>query len=185
MKLQSRWVYSTICGLLLIALTLTVAQAQGPPLPQPESMTVDRSLSEADADQMIKTARLFYAFWDTGNAEYASAAVDDDFRDNTVPAGRPQGPKGLLYASQTFRSAVPDLRCTIKDLLVSGDKITARLLFTGTHKGEFMGHPATGKPVTFFAIDILHIRGGKIVEDWHLEDNLTLLEQLGVVSLKK
>jgi len=71
---------------------------------------------------MIKTARLFYAFWDTGNAEYASAAVDNDFRDNTLPAGRPQGPKGLL---QTFRSAVPDLRCTIKDLLVSGDKITA------------------------------------------------------------
>src|SRR5258706_8415998 len=185
MKLQSRWVYSTICGLLLIALTLTVAQAQGPLLPKPESMTVDRSLSPADAAKMIKTARLFYAFWDTGNAEYASAAVDNDFRDNTLPTGRPPGPKGLLYASQTFRGAVPDLRCTIKDLLVSGDKITARLLFTGTHKGEFMGHPATGKPVTFFAIDILRIRSGKIVEDWHLEDNLTLLEQLGVVSLKK
>ena len=185
MKLQSRWVYSTICGLLLIALTLTVAQAQGPLLPKPESMTVDRSLSPADAAQMIKTARLFYAFWDTGNAEYASAAVDNDFRDNTLPAGRPQGPKGLLYASQTFRSAVPDLHCTIEDLLVSGDKITARLLFTGTHKGEFMGHPATGKPVRFFAIDILRIRGGKIVEDWHLEDNLTLFEQLGVVSLQK
>jgi len=81
MKLQSRWVYSTICGLLLIALTLTVAQAQGPLLPKPESMTVDRSLSPADAAQMIQTARLFYAFWDTGNANYASAAVDNDFRD--------------------------------------------------------------------------------------------------------
>jgi predicted ester cyclase len=185
MKLNSTWHWSMICGLLLITLNPTAAQAQTPPLPQPESITV---ASPADSDrsaQMIKTARLFYAFWDTGNAEYASAAVDTDFRDNTLPAGRPQGPKGLLYASQTFRSAVPDLHCTIEDLLVSGDKITARLLFTGTHKGEFMGHPATGKPVTFFAIDILRIRGGKIVEDWHLEDNLTLLEQLGVVSLKK
>ena len=185
MRLNSTWHSSVIFGLLLIALSQAAAQAQGQPLPQAESITVDRSLSPADAAQMIKTARLFYAFWDTGNAEYASAAVDNDFRDNTLPAGRPQGPKGLLYASQTFRSAVPDLRCTIKDLLVSGDKITARLLFTGTHKGEFMGHPATGKPVTFFAIDILRIRGRKIVEDWHLEDNLTLLEQLGVVSLKK
>ena len=155
------------------------------PQPKPESMTVDRSLSSADAAQMIKTARLFYALWDTGNSEYAAAAVNNDFRDNTLPAGRPQGPKGLLYASKAFRSAVPDLHCAIEDLLVSGDKVTARLLFTGTHKGEFMGHPATGKPVTFFAIDILRIRGGKIVEDWHLEDNLTLLEQLGVVSLKK
>jgi predicted ester cyclase len=148
-------------------------------------MTVDRSLSPADAAQMIKTARLFYAFWDTGNAEYASAAVDNRFRDNTLPEGRPQGPKGLLYASQAFRSAVPDLHCKIDELLVSGDKITARLTFTGTHKGEFMGHPATGKPVRFLAIDVLRIRGGRIVEDWHLEDNLTLLQQLGIVSLKK
>ncbi len=185
MKLNSTRNWSLICGLLSIALTQTVAQAQTPPLPQPESITVDRSLSAGDAAHLIKTARLFYAFWDTGNAEYASAAVDNDFRDNTLPAGRPQGPKGLLYASQTFRSAVPDLRCTIKDLLVRGDKITVRLLFAGTHKGEFMGHPATGKPVKFFAIDILRIRGGKIVEDWHLEDNLNLLEQLGAVSLKK
>ena len=185
MKLNSTWHCSIICCLLSIALSQTAAQAQGQALPQPESITVDRSLSPADAAQMIKTARLFYAFWDTGNAEYASAAVDNDFRDNTLPEGRPQGPKGLLYASQAFRSAVPDLHCAIEDLLVSGDKVTARLLFTGTHKGEFMGHPATGKQVRFFAIDILRIRGGKIVEDWHLEDNLTLLEQLGVVSLRK
>jgi predicted ester cyclase len=185
MKLNSKWHWSIICGLISIASTQTAAQEQSSPLPQPESITIDRSLSKADAEQMIKTARLFYAFWDSGNAEYASAAVDDDFRDNTLPEGRPQGPKGLLYASQTFRSAVPDLHCTIEDLLVSGDKITARLLFSGTHKGEFMGHPATGKPVRFFAIDVLRIRGGRIVEDWHLEDNLTLLQQLGVVSLKK
>lgn len=185
MKLNSTWHWSIICGLLLIAPTQAAAQAQTHSLPQPESMTVDRSLSPADGAQMVKAARLFYAFWDTGNAEYASAAVDHDFRDNTLPEGRPQGPKGLLYASQTFRNAVPNLHCTIEDLLVSGDKVTARLLFTGTYKGEFMGHPANGKPVRFFAIDILRIRGGKIVEDWHLEDNLTLLEQLGVVSLKK
>ena len=185
MKLNSTWHWSIICGLLSIATTQAAAQAQGPSLPQPDSITVDRSLSKADAAQMIKTARLFYAFWDTGNVEYAFAAVDNNFRDNTLPEGRPQGPKGLLYASQTFRTAIPDLHCTIEDLLASGDKITARLLFTGTHKGEFMGHPATGKPVRFFAIDILRIRNGKIVEDWHLEDNLTLLEQLGVVSLKK
>src|SRR6266851_3822514 len=185
MKLNSTLNWSLICGLLSIALTQTVAQAQTPPLPQPESITVDRSLSAGDAAQMIKTARLFYAFWDTGNAEYASAAVGNNFRDNTLPEGRPQGFKGLLYASQTFRSAIPDLHCKIEDLLVTGNKITARLTFTGTHKGQFMGHAPTGKPVRFFAIDILRIRGGRIVEDWHLEDNLTLLEQLGVVSLKK
>src|ERR1700730_1478188 len=185
MTLRSARCWSTVFSLLAIVPTHTLAQAQGLPLPEPKSMTVDRSLSKADAAQMIKTARMFYAFWDTGNAEYASAAVDNDFHDNTLPPGRPQGPRGLLYASQAFRRAVPDLHCKIEDLLVSGDKVTARLVFTGTHKGEFMGHPATGKPVRFSAIDVLRIRNGRIVEDWHLEDNLTLLQQLGVVSLKK
>jgi predicted ester cyclase len=91
----------------------------------------------------------------------------------------------LFFASRAFRRTLPDLRCRIEDLLVSGDKVTARLTFTGTGKGEFMGHAATGRAVKFFAIDILRIRGGRIVEDWHLEDNLALLEQLGAVSLKK
>jgi|SRR5271157_69489 len=98
MKLSSAWCGSLICGPLAIVPT-QAAQTRGLPLPQPESITVDRSLSKADAAQMIKTARLFYAFWDTGNAAYVAAAVDSDFRDNTLPEGRPQGPKGLLYAS--------------------------------------------------------------------------------------
>jgi hypothetical protein len=112
MKLNSTSHWSLICGLLSIALTQTAAQAQGPLLPQPESMTVDRSLSQADAAQMIQAARLFYAFWDTGNAEYASAVVDNDFRDNTLPEGRPQGPKGLLLRFADFSKcrARPSLR---------------------------------------------------------------------------
>jgi len=173
-----------MCCLLAMVSTEMPAQLQGS-LPQPESMTLDRSLSDTDVAQMIRAARLFYAFWDTGNSEYLSAAVENDFRDNTLPEGRPQGRTGLLFASQTFRSAVPDLHCKIEDLLLSGDKVTARLTFTGTHKGEFMGHSGTGRPVNFFAIDILLIRGCKILHDWPLEDNLTLLQQLALVSLKK
>jgi len=65
MKLNAIWQWSIICGLLSIALTQTAAKAQGPVLPQRESITVDPSLSKTDAAQMIKTARLFYAFWDT------------------------------------------------------------------------------------------------------------------------
>ena len=107
MKLSSAWHWSMMCGFLAILLTQTAAQAQGPPLPQPESMTVDRSLSKADAAQMIKTARLFYAFWDTGKAEYASAAVDNDFRDNTLPEGRPQGPKACSTLRRLFEVPCP------------------------------------------------------------------------------
>lgn len=151
-------------------------------LPQPKSMTVDLSLKPKEATAMVQTAQRFYGFWNTGNEDLISQAVASSFFDNTLPKGRPQGPEGLAFASRNFRKAVPDLRCTIEDLVVSDNKATARLSFTGTYKGEFMGRTPTGKPVHFFAIDILHIRNGKIVEDWHLEDNLTLMQQLGVVS---
>jgi predicted ester cyclase len=142
---------------------------------------VDASLSKEKVEQSIRAARHFYAFWDTGNPEHIKQAVAPFFIDNTLPPGRPQGPQGLLFASRSFRAAVPDLRCTIEDLLVTGDKVTARLSFTGTFTGTFQGKQGHGQPVSFRAIDILHVREGRIIEDWHLEDNLTFLQQIGAV----
>ena len=110
-------------------------------------------------------------------------AVSQHFKDNTLPEGRPQGFKGLLFASKNFRTAVPDLTCTIEDLLVAKDKVTARLSFKGHNTGPISGSKPSRKAVSFFAIDILHIKEGKIIEDWHLEDNLTFLQQTGIVKL--
>lgn len=119
----------------------------------------------------------------TGKESYAKAVLFNNFIDYTLPPGRPQGPAGPLFASKNFRAAVPDLTCAVDDLLITGEKVTARLRFTGHFTGTFMQHAGNGAAVDFFAIDILHIREGKIVEDWHLEDNLALLHQLGVVKL--
>jgi predicted ester cyclase len=58
------------------------------------------------------------------------------------------------------------------------------MVFHGTFKGEFMGHAPTGKPIEFFAMDILHIKDGRLIEDWHLEDNLTLMQQLDAVKMQ-
>lgn len=151
-------------------------------LPQPQSMTIDPSLNSKDAAAMVQAAQRFYAFWNTGNEDFISQTVASGFIDNTLPKGRPQGPEGLTFASRNFRKAVPDLQCKIEDLLVVGDKVTARLTFTGTHNGEFLGKAPTGKPIKFMAIDVLRIKDGKLIEDWHLEDNLTLMQQLGVVA---
>jgi len=151
---------------------------------QPKSITVDQSLDKTSANQMIRAARLFYTFWNTGNPVYADAVMSPAFRDNTLPEGRPQGPEGIKFASANFRKAVPDLTCSVEDLLIVGDKVTARLAFHGTFKGKFMGHQPTNKPVAFFAIDILHIKNGQLVEDWHLEDNLSLMKQLDAVKVE-
>lgn len=184
-NITSRWSTTFATAILLTSLILgNTAHATDTidvTLPKPKSLTVDKSLDKKTAESMIQAARLFYAFWNTGEAKYAQAAVAPSFFDNTLPKGRPQGTSGLLSASRNFRTAVPDLHCTIDDLLVVGDKVVARLTFTGTHKGGFMGKPASGKQVNFLAIDILHMKDGRIVENWHLEDNLTLLQQLGAV----
>ncbi|ACJ77315.1 ester cyclase [Bacillus paranthracis] len=142
-------------------------------MPKAKTMTIDPSLSKMEATEMVHAAQRFYAFWDTGKEELLSQTVTKDFFDNTLPKGRPQGIEGLKFAAQNFRKVVPDIHCKIEDLLVVGDKVTARLSFAGTHNG---------KNISFSAIDILHVKDGKITEDWHLEDNLTLKQQLGLIN---
>ncbi|MFI2207510.1 ester cyclase [Streptomyces sp. NPDC020192] len=97
-------------------------------------------------------------------------------------AGRPQGPTGPVFASKNFRTAVPDLTCELSDVLVTGDEITARLVFRGHFTGTFNDVQGNGQNVDFNAIDIQHVGTDKIIEDWHIEDNERLLTQLGVNS---
>lgn len=176
----------TLASIVLMILS-QIANAETPiddsKLVRPQSITIDKSLDKDKADQMVRAAELFYTFWNTGDPSYLDAVISPGFIDNTLPKGRPQGPEGLRFASENFRKAVPDLSCSLKDLLIVGNKVTARMVFHGTFKNAFMGHAPTNKPIEFFAIDILHIENGRLVEDWHLEDNLTLMQQLNAVKI--
>lgn len=180
---------TSVSTVLIIIATVKIANAttqmkiNDNDLVRPKSITIDHSIDKSTAAQIVHAAELFYTFWNTGDQKYLDVVVSPDFIDNTLPQGRPQGPEGLKFASNNFRKAVPDLTCSLEDLLVVGDKVTARLLFNGTFKGKFKGHPPTNKSIKFFAIDILHIKNGRLVEDWHLEDNLTLLQQLDAVKM--
>ncbi|WP_437303099.1 ester cyclase [Sorangium sp. So ce388] len=151
-------------------------------LPEPRSMVVDASLSKAQADAEILAARRFYAFWSTGDASYLDAAIAPSFTDRTLPAGRPQGPAGPAFASKGFRAAVPDLTCEVEQLIVAGDRVVAHLRFRGHFTGTFGDRKGAGQPVDFIATDILRVQEGRITDNWHIEDNLTLFQQLGVVA---
>ncbi|MEU9795588.1 ester cyclase [Streptomyces sparsogenes] len=153
---------------------------RSPDLVRPQALTVDRSIGSRRAAQEVHLAQQLYTFWNTGKQKYLDAAVSPRFKDNTLPAGRPQGPTGPAFASKNFRTAVPDLTCELSDLLVTGDKITARLVFRGHFTGTFNGVRGKGQKVDFNAIDIQHVGTDKIIEDWHIEDNQTLLTQMGV-----
>lgn len=79
-----------------------------------------------------------------------------------------------------FYRAFPDLTHSIEDILAEGDKVAARVLIQGTHKGELQGIPPTGTRVKYYQITILQIVNGKISEGWRITDSLGCMMQLGM-----
>jgi predicted ester cyclase len=92
------------------------------------------------------------------------------------------GSDGVRQTVTAWRSAFPDLRFTLEDLVVEGDKIAARWTCRGTHHGVFRGMAPTGKQVTFTGMTLYRMAGGKIVEQWTVEDGVSLYQQLGILS---
>ena len=80
-----------------------------------------------------------------------------------------------------FNKAFPDLTRNIVDIVAEGDKVAVSVNITGTYKGEFQGIPATGKQVSFTAMDILTIIEGKITEEWATADMMGLMQQIGAI----
>jgi predicted ester cyclase len=150
----------------------------------PVSVHTPAGADLAQARTVVHTAQVLYTFWTTGDTTFLDQAITADFQDNTRPPERPQGPAGPRAASSAFRTAVPDLTCQLADLYVTGDTFTARLMFQGHFTGTYNGIQGRGQPINFNAIDIQHVgAGARITEDWHLEDNLTFLQQAGLVTI--
>lgn len=97
------------------------------------------------------------------------------------PDSRLKGISQLEEFIQAFRNAFPDLKLQIDDLLVSDDRACTAFTLMGTHGGNFMGIPATQKSVEVQGIVMSRFKDGKIFEDYEILDNLTFLQQLGVV----
>src|SRR5690349_7978752 len=85
--------------------------------------------------------------------------------------------EGLKGQVAMLRAAFPDVRFTVDDLVMDGDKGVARTTMRGTHAGELMGIPPTGKQVAVSGIDIVRFEGGKAVEHWSQSDDLGLMQQ--------
>jgi predicted ester cyclase len=151
-------------------------------LPVPGQSIVAGDLSPAEVAAMRLAALRYDGFWNNGDESLARLALAADFIDRTLPPGRVQGVEGPLAASRMFRAAVPDLQCEVEQLILAGDRAVVHLHFRGHFTGRFGSHEGKGQPVDFIATDIYCIRDGRITDNWHLEDNLTLMHQLGVVS---
>ena len=94
-----------------------------------------------------------------------------------------RGLEGMRSYIEGIETAFPDGRYVLEDVLVDGDKVAVRITARITHAGTFNGIPATGKQAEFWLMSFIRIADGKFAEEWELGDSLSLLQQLGVVSL--
>ena len=116
-----------------------------------------------------------------GNFDAVDKFFAVDGIDHNAP---PDSPPGLGFIKQVHtivRAAFPDVRVTIRDFIAEGDKVVCRFTAYGTHQGEFMDIPPTGKQFTMMEICIYRIKSGKIVECWGLFYEMGMMRQLGVI----
>ena len=128
------------------------------------------------------TRRRFYALISAGDIEGFGALLADDFVEHEETPGLAPTKDGVLEFFRMYRAAFPDLRMDPEDVLASGGKVVARVRATGTHQGEFMGMPPTGKSIDVQLIDILRFDDdGLAREHWGVVDLMAMMQQLGVV----
>jgi steroid delta-isomerase-like uncharacterized protein len=113
-----------------------------------------------------------------GRLEVVDELLADDFVDHSPLPGLPANRDGIRILFGALRAAFPDLRVTIDEQVAEGEKVVTRKTFRGTHGGEFLGAPASGRAVAFEVIDILSVRDGKIAEHRVVFDQLGLRAQL-------
>jgi steroid delta-isomerase-like uncharacterized protein len=115
-----------------------------------------------------------------GNLSIADKLLSPDFTMH-VPLPASPGIDGINEVITTCRAAFEHLNVTIEDIIAEGNNVVARFTARGIHKGNFMGLPATGKPITMTGIEIFRVKDGKITELWGEVNLLGLMQQLGII----
>ncbi len=114
------------------------------------------------------------------------AVIDDIIHPDYVyrtPDEELHGREALRDLFTAYHAALPDLHVSIDDLICTDNKAVLLFTLSGTHENDFMGIPATGKKVNINGMTCSHFDDGQIIEEWELLDQLTLFQQLDVVSL--
>jgi steroid delta-isomerase-like uncharacterized protein len=124
-------------------------------------------------------AETYLTMLNTHDPELVDAFVAEDYRNHNVvvPDGR--------AADRTFWAAffhgLPDVTVTMEDLVVAGDRVVGRFLYRGTHTGDLLGIPATGRPVEMRSIDIWRVEDGLFVEHWDELNLMEVFQQVGAL----
>jgi steroid delta-isomerase-like uncharacterized protein len=129
--------------------------------------------------------RRFHEATNSRDPELISRTIDELFHpDVLIRTPLPieaTGAQAMREVWARLLRVYPDLTVTIEDLLAEGEKVVSRNTVTGTHQGDYMGHPPTGKPVTYEEIIISRFADGRIAETWGVVDVFSQMKQIGVI----
>lgn len=135
-----------------------------------------------DAERNKELVRRFFAeVLNEGNLDRIDALVTPDYRLHAVGFPDPMDREAHKGFVATIRAAFPDWRESVEEIVAEGDRVVARVVGRGAHRGEFMGIPATGRQVEVVSVNIDRIADGRIAERWLLPDTLGLLRQIDAV----
>ena len=135
----------------------------------------------SDENKRIARAVLEELF-EKGNLDAADELIHPDFVNHEAPPGNPQGPAGLRETVAWLRGLWGPMHADVKDEIVEGDKVVARVTMHGRHLGEFLGKPPTGKQYAVEHIHIWRIADGKVIEHWSVRDDLGQALQLRLLG---
>lgn len=116
-----------------------------------------------------------------GNFELFDELFADDFLDHTPQPNRTPDKAGARELYRTLRTAFPDFHAEIHWQTADGDRVTTFKTYHGTHRGEFLGVPPTGRAIHFETVDVMRVRDGKIAEHWGVANLFSLMQQLGAL----
>lgn len=124
----------------------------------------------------------FLEFINTASEALADELISPDAVFHVPGRADPvKGPEGYLEIIAMMRSGFPDIQWSLEETIAEGDKVAARFIMRGTHKGPFFGVPATGRAIQVQAMNIYRLSDGKFVEERGQPDLLGLLQQIGAI----
>ena len=132
------------------------------------------------AERNKERQRLFVeVLQNQGEIDRVDEFVRPDFENYTARPGSPSGPEGVRSGLAAFRAGFPDHDAEVVHMVAEGDLVATYKTFTGTHTGEFLGIPATGRRATIRVMDVVRYRDGRIAEHWSVVDLAGVRAQLG------
>lgn len=138
----------------------------------------DQATTQDLQAQNIALYRQFADGVGSGRLEAIAEVLAADIQLPTIADLAEPSPAGLTQVNQQFRASFPDLHGTIEQIFAFGDWVAARIRWTGTNTGEFMGKPPTGKTISISELEIVRCQDGRIVDLRQVADLASLMAQL-------